>query len=298
MRIAVVHDRPTPPWSARQLIIALEQLGVTALYVRPSELCSVIDGERSYVAYTSTLTPFEVDGVLLRDIGFAVSLEVLLRRVDVFKHLEMTGIPVVNKVEALLTARDKYLSLLILARNGIRVPRTAVVEDVYAAMRFSQMWGQLVVKPMIGTMGFGAVKADSSDIVYVVGRTLQRVGQPIYVQQYIDKPNRDIRVFVVGEEVVAAYYRVQTSSTSWKTNIAQGAKPVPMNRVDKELEDIAIKAVKTLGLDYGGVDVAESGEGYVVLEVNASPNWRGLTLATGINPAYRLAHYIVEKAKR
>ena len=298
MRIAVVHDRPTPPWSARQLIIALEQLGVTALYIRPSELCSVIDGERSYVAYTSTLTPFEVDGVLLRDIGFAVSLEVLLRRVDVFKHLEMTGIPVVNKVEALLTARDKYLSLLILARNGIRVPRTAVVEDVYAAMRFSQMWGQLVVKPMIGTMGFGAVKADSSDIVYVVGRTLQRVGQPIYVQQYIDKPNRDIRVFVVGEEVVAAYYRVQTSSTSWKTNIAQGAKPVPMNRVDKELEDIAIKAVKTLGLDYGGVDVAESGEGYVVLEVNASPNWRGLTLATGINPAYRLAHYIVEKAKR
>ncbi len=297
LRIAIVHDAPSPPWSVRQLIIAAESRGHTALYLRPSNIVSVFGFGETGVFYTSSLSKLAVDAVVLRDLGFTATLESLLRRINVFQHLEFLGIPVVNSVRSLLTARDKYLSLLILSLNGVPVPRTAVVEDANTAMRIASQWGSVVIKPLIGSMGLGAVKTDDPDIVYTIARTLQRFGQPIYIQQYIEKPHRDIRIFVVGDDIVASYYRVQTSSNTWKTNISQGAKPVPM-KPDEELCRIALRATKVLGLHYAGVDIAESSEGYVVLEVNASPNWRGLTMATGINPAYHIIDYVVKLVKK
>ncbi len=295
MKIAIVHTRPTPPWSARQLILAFESLGASTTYLRPEEISSVFGGNEFDVLVRGTYQ-LDFDAFMLRDIGFSITIEQFLRRITVFKHIEMMGIPVVNPVEGLILARNKYLSLLMLSRNGIPVPKTAVVEDPYVAYRFAQSWGSVVIKPIVGSMGFGALKLEDPDVAFVVARTLAQLGQPIYVQQYVEKPNRDIRVFVVGSQVIAAYYRVQQGS--WKTNIAQGARAVPMNRMDSELSEIAIKSCKILGLHYAGVDIAETKDGYVVLEVNASPGWKGLTIATGINPAVHIAKYVIELARR
>ncbi len=277
-------------------MLAFEQLGVETLYLRPEQLASLFGRRDSRIVYTSTLGDVDIDAVLLRDIGFPVTLEIFLRRYTLFKHFELLGKPVVNPVDGLVTARNKYLSLLLLDMNGIPVPRTAVVEDVSSAMRIAERFGTTVIKPIVGSMGFGAIKVDNIDIAYVVSRTLSQVGQPIYIQEFVEKPSRDIRVFVVGNQVIAAYYRVQESS--WKTNIAQGAKPVAMNRIDPELEELAIKATKVLSLHYAGVDVAETRDGYVVFEVNASPNWRGLMVATGVNPATHIARYVVQLVRR
>jgi len=295
LKIAIVHTRPTPPWSARQLILAFESLGASTTYLRPEEISSVFGGNEFDVLVRGTYQ-LDFDAFMLRDIGFSITIEQFLRRITVFKHIEMMGIPVVNPVEGLILARNKYLSLLMLSRNGIPVPKTAVVEDPYVAYRFAQSWGSVVIKPIVGSMGFGALKLEDPDVAFVVARTLAQLGQPIYVQQYVEKPNRDIRVFVVGSQVIAAYYRVQQGS--WKTNIAQGARAVPMNRMDSELSEIAIKSCKILGLHYAGVDIAETKDGYVVLEVNASPGWKGLTIATGINPAVHIAKYVMELARR
>jgi len=297
IRIAVVADFPTPTWTARQLILALESLGAAAIYLRPSEVIASIEGGTSRFLIAPTMSEIHIDGVLLRDLGTAVTIELLLRRADVFRQMELSRIPVVNPVDAFLRARDKYLSLVILSLNGIRVPPTYLLENADAASRIVSEMGEAVIKPIIGSRGMGSVKLSDPDIAYVVSRTLVQLRQPIYVQKYIRKPNRDIRVFVVGDRVIAAYYRVQTGD-GWKTNIAQGAKPEPMKSVDKELEDIALKATKVLGLHYSGIDVAESDEGYVVLEVNASPNWAGLFRATGLNPAYHIAEYMLELVKK
>jgi len=293
IRIAIVHTRPTPPWSARQLMLALEGMGISALYMRPDQMVAEFgDGTNSVRMHHGQ----EIDGVILRDIGFSITIEQFLHRYALFKHLELVGKPVVNPVDSLILARNKYLSLLLLAYRGIPVPRTFVTEDPYAAYRMVQQMGRVVMKPIVGSMGFGALMLEDADVAFVVARTLAQLGQPIYIQKFVEKPNRDIRVFVVGERVVAAYYRVHTSS--WKTNIAQGAKPEPLEKTDPQLEELAIRCCKALGLHYAGVDIAESREGYVVLEINASPGWKGLVTATGINPATHIAQYVVELCRK
>ncbi len=293
IRIAVVHTRPSPPWSARQLMLALEGMGVSATYLRPDQMIAEFGGGVNTVRVQYHQ---DIDAFILRDIGFSTTIEQFLRRYALFKHLEMLGKPIVNPVDSIITARNKYLSLLILASKGIPVPRTFVTEDPYSAYRVAQQLGRVVIKPIVGSMGFGALMLEDADTAFVVARTLAQLGQPIYVQQYVEKPNRDIRVFVIGDEVVAAYYRVHANS--WKTNIAQGAKPKPLERIDPQLEELAIRCCKILSLHYAGVDVAESREGYTVLEVNASPGWRGLVTATGINPATRIAQYVVSLCKK
>jgi len=278
-------------------MLAFESIGVTTSYVRPSTLCSVFGMGENKVVTTPGLSRFDVDAVVLRDLGFSHPLELFLRRLNVFKHLEELGTPVVNSVESMITARDKYLSLLRLHSAGLPVPRTAVVEDAHAARRIAEEWGSVVIKPLIGSMGFGSVKADDPDVAFVIARTLQQLSLPIYVQEFIKKPGRDIRVITVGESVVGAMYRIQPSG-AWKTNVAQGAE-VKRAEVDEELEVLAVRATRLLELHYAGVDIAEHPDrGYVILEVNASPNWRGFMKATGINVAEHIARYVVELARR
>jgi len=297
MRVGVVADRPVPPWSARQIILALEQMGVEAVYLRPSDIASLIGNTHS-VMLTSTLRPAELDAVILRDLGVVTTVEMFLRRVDVFRHMELLGVPVVNPVESYITARDKFMSLCLLSKAGVPVPRTIVVEDYFTATRAVEMFSKAVIKPLIGSLGLGILRVDNPDMAYTVSKTLAQIKQPIYVQEYIEKPNRDIRILVIGDEIVTAYYRVQTSPYNWKTNIAQGAVAQPIEKLDEELKEYAFKALKVLNLYYAGIDFGESKNGYVLFEVNAAPQWRGIQRATGINPAKKLAELVIRLAKK
>lgn len=298
MKIAVISEHPSPTWSSRQIILALESLGVSTLYLKPYELVSVF-GEGEYsVLDLHTLKPIDIDGAILRDLGVSLTIENFLRRCNTIKHLELLGKPVVNPVESLIISRDKHLSLLLLAKAGLPVPRTIVLEDFTYIPRIVKTLGRTVIKPLIGGMGFGIVMTDDPDVAYTIARTLTQLKQPIYLQKYIEKPGRDIRILIIGEDTVAAYYRVQTKEGSWKTNVAQGAKPVPIPRLSSELEDLAFKAMKVLNLKYAGIDIAESDDGYFILEVNASPQWRGIQKVTNVNIALHLAKYLVSLVKQ
>ncbi len=270
-------------------------MGHRPVYVVNSFLSVAIDGDgcRVYVGQRC----FDVDAVIVRSIGRNLSLEVFLKRIAVLQQMEYDGIVVVNPVEGLLKARDKYMSLLVLSRNGIPVPRTLLTENSFTALHFlERISGRGVVKPLIGSLGLGSFYVDGTDMGFRVFSAVSSLGQPIYLQEYIEKKyGRDMRVFVVGERVVAAIYRI--SPNSWKTNIAQGAKPV-VAEIDKEVARMAIRATRVLGLEYSGVDIAEDSRGYFVLEVNASPQWRGLQKATGVDPAPYIVERVVELVKR
>jgi len=272
-------------------MLAFEELGVESMYLRVSKIVAGIIGNELKLMYAPSMNDLSFDAVLLRNLGYMTLLDQLLRRLDIFKQIESRGIPVINPADKLMLARDKYASLLLLREKGIRVPDTVVTEDVQTAVKIAEIWHDVVIKPIVGSMGLGSIRTSDPDVVYRVARTLLSLGQPIYIQKYINKPNRDIRLFVVGDKVIAAVYRIQPSGY-WKTNVAQGAK-VQALKPESELEDLAVKATKTLGLHYSGVDVVEGANGYAVLEVNASPNWRGLMKATGINPAKYIARYVV-----
>lgn len=223
-------------------------------------------------------------------------MEQLMKRVDTLEEIERNGTPIVNSTRAMLLARDKFGSLIRLSKNNIPVPPTALVEDPFEAMRLAEKWGEVVIKPVTGSLGLGSVKASDPDIVFRIAKAILSVNQPVYIQKYVKKPNRDIRAFVVGGRLLGAVYRI--SQESWKTNVAQGAV-VQVLRPTAEIEELAIKSTEILGLDYAGIDIVEDSEGgYKILEVNGAPLWKGFMSATSINPAKYIVEYLISKIKK
>jgi len=114
-----------------------------------------------------------------------------------------------------------------------------------------------------------------------------------YLQEFVPHGSEDIRVFVVGGEVVAAMLR---RGETWKTNVAQGAVGKPL-MPDDALREMSIQAAQAVGADYAGVDILPvEGGGYTLVEVNGIPGWRGLQKATGVDVAEHLAGLVLGQA--
>jgi ribosomal protein S6--L-glutamate ligase len=163
------------------------------------------------------------------------------------------------------------------------------------AYRASQKSPKIVYKPIVGALGYGSIKFDDSDMAFNAFAKLERLGNPLYIQEYLEKPSRDIRVFVLGDKVLASIYRI-SSVGKWKTNVAQGSKTQAV-KSSEEIEEISLKAVKTVGLIYAGVDIVETDKGPFILEINYSPSWQGLQKATDIKVAEHLARFAVDFLK-
>jgi ribosomal protein S6--L-glutamate ligase len=232
------------------------------------------------------------------DICFIHSLgsgthEQVTRRLSLLKHMEKTGTFVVNPVDALRAARDKYATMAALAQAGLPVPKTYVTEMAHWAYRKTRQLKQTVYKPITGSLGFGSMKFDNRDMAFNAYAQLERIGQPLLIQEYMethpDQPRRDIRAFVIGNKVVAAMERTAKSG-QWKTNIAQGAKPKPI-KLTKQHEKLAITATKTLGLTYAGIDLLENEKQTTILEANATPSWQALQEITKQNIVQQITKY-------
>jgi len=236
-----------------------------------------------------------IDLCFLRSFGSG-SFEQVTKRVSIMEHLELSGTFVVNSTQACRRARDKYSTMYALARAELPIPPTYVTEMAHWAYRASKGFKQVVYKPIMGSLGFGSMKFDNADLAFNAYTTLERLGQPLYIQEYVEKPGRDIRAFVLGERVIASIYRI-AQPTEWKTNVAQGAQAKAI-QLSSKLEKLAIKAARALGLLYAGVDIMEVRKKVVVLEVNGSPSWQGLQKATGVNVAEELVKHVINYIKR
>lgn len=236
----------------------------------------------------------EVPGAVLRHLGIFRDFEQFSYRVFAARALELAGTFVVNPVMGWLVASDKMASAMLLVKAGLPVPPTIVSENMFSAYRAVSSFGRSVVKPLRGSMGYGVFKLEDPDVAMHVFSMLTNLNKPFYVQRYVEKNGGDYRVVVVGGRAIGAEFR---RAEGWKSNVAQGAKPEPA-RLNKELEELAVKAVEALGLEYGGVDIAETKEGYYVFEVNPTMSWQGFKAATGINPAKHIVDHLVEKIKR
>jgi len=236
-----------------------------------------------------------IDLCFLRSFGHG-SCEQITKRVSMMEHLELSGTSMINPTYAYRKTKDKYSMIYTLARAGLQVPKTYVTEMAHWAYRASQELKQTVYKPIMGSLGFGSMKFDNVDLAFNAYTTLECLGQPLYIQEYLGKPNRDIRAFVLGDSVIASMYR-EVLPQQWKTNVAQGAKTSPA-KLSIELQDFAVKASKTLNLLYAGVDILETDQGPVVLEVNAAPSWQGLRRTTGIDIADKLVVFALDHLRK
>jgi len=239
----------------------------------------------------------EITGVnlcLLRSFGPG-SYEQVTKRVSMIEHLESSETLVVNPTRAYQKTKDKYSMIFTLAATGLPIPQTYVTEMAHWAYRASRNFREIVYKPIVGSLGFGSMKFSDRDMAFNAYKRLESLGQPMYLQEYLEKPSRDVRAFVVGEKVLASIYRIARAG-EWKTNVAQGGKNKSM-KLSGELRELALGAVEALELIYAGVDILETERGPVLLEVNASPSWQGLQKATGVDVARQIVRYIVNLAK-
>jgi len=283
--IGLLYDRIR--WDEKALINASKKANVA---IKP------IDCKKIYI-------DLEDSGDIEKRLGSVVLQRCVshFRGLHVASILESMGLSVINPFQVSLVCGNKLYTTLALIKAGVPTPKTMMAFDPEAALEALDAMGYpAVLKPVVGSWGrlVSIVKDRESAEAIIEAREEIRNSllQIYYVQKFVERPPRDIRVLVIGDEVVAASYRY-SSKGEWRTNVARGgvSKPCPMT---PELEDVSIKASKAVNGGVVAVDCMEGPDGLLVHEVNSTVEFRGLSSTTNIDIAGKIIEYVVEAAKR
>jgi RimK family alpha-L-glutamate ligase len=271
LRVGVLGSATS--WHGRQLLSALRARGHEASPIAPTRLRSQVEADgRVRVLGADGGALDELDLLIVRGLPRG-SLEQVIFRVNALHVLAAGGVRCVNGPRALERTVDKSWASALLARAGLPTPPTICCERFEDAMAaFEQLGGDVVVKPLFGAMGNGAVRIEDRDLAHRVFRALALERAVYYVQRTV-APARNLRVLIAGGEVAGAMERV---SDGWRANVARGARPraVALGEAERSL---ALRAAAALEADIAGVDLLIGLDGEpVVLEVNGIPGWQAL----------------------
>lgn len=292
IRIAVVTAWPDDDWHSERLLRACRRRA-GAVAVDPASLGAVVEDEGVRVLVAGEPASGFDAFLLVRGFGRAGDPDV---QFEIYRALEGGGAIVVNRLDALLAAQDKFRSSVLLGRAGVATPPAAVAQTAADAEAALAALGEAVAKPVAGSLGDGIERVGEDDAGrrQVVARAAR--DGAVYLQAYVPHPGRDLRVFVVGGRARAAIAR-HAAPGEWRTNIAGGGRAEAVT-IGAELGATAEAAAAALGLDYAGVDLVEGPEGPVVLEVNGNPSWQGILEATGLDMAEVIAEHVLGRALR
>lgn len=200
----------------------------------------------------------------------------------VYTALGELGLPMVNAVPALLTARDKPRCSWLLARAGVPTPPVVAVQTLAEGLAALGELHLAVAKPPYGSLGIGVARVAAGRTAAgraaraLLDRMLRRHGM-LYLQRW--REGQDVRLFVVGDQVISAVTRTPRRG-DFRGNAHQGGHLAAV-RPAAATARLAVRAARALGLEYAGVDVLEGASGPTVLEVNGTPRWDGIHRATG-----------------
>ena len=292
MKILVLHGSK-PSKNSTEMVEAAQDMGYTVLAGPTSDVSSMIsqEGSRFWLG-RDEVTDFDL--CFLRSFGPG-SVEQATRRISMMEHMEVAGIKVINSTYPFRRSRDKYATQYTLQAAGIPIPKTFTTESLARAYEETQEMIPVIFKPILSSMGRGSMKFDDTDLAYNAYKMLDRLYSPLIIQGFIETPGRDIRVFIIGDQCVGAVYKYIPDG-HWKSNVAQGGKMVEEEMTPAIIE-LGFKATRAMGLDYCGVDILESPDGPVVLEVNAAPGWQGLKEATSRDIAKLVVEYGVSQVE-
>lgn len=216
-------------------------------------------------------------------------------------YYESVGTHVVNTYEVQALCSDKALTTLRFAQKKVPTPKTLLAFTPEAAMKAVEQVGYpAVFKPVVGSWARLLGKANDRDAAMGIIEHREELGgymhKVYYVQEHVNKPGRDIRAFVVGDEVIGAIYRTSAKG-EWITNTARGgiASNCP---VTPELREACLKAADAVGGGIFGVDVFESERGMLVNEINHAVEFRNSVAPTGVDIPGRIIDYTIKAAKR
>ncbi len=287
MKISILGNEGS--WYVDELSRASVRRGHACQRVDFRTLTSSVDGTSIDISGDDH-SLFETDAIIVRTMPPG-SLEQVVYRMDVLLQLHQAGKTVLNHPRAIECAVDKFLTTSRLAAAQIPVPRTIVCETTDQAMgAFQTLGGDVVVKPIFGAEGRGIFRLSDPDLAFRSFRTLERLNNVLYIQEFIHHEGYDVRVMMLNGQILGAMKR--TNLTDFRTNIARNGSAATHLVTDEEAH-LALSAARTVHACFAGVDLLYdlAGRCYVI-EVNAVPGWRAFAQATQIDVADRVIEYL------
>ena len=216
--------------------------------------------------------------------------------------LEFMGFMVINKFKVGETCGNKLITSLTLAKSDVPTPKTHFAFSAESAIEVINTTGfPVVLKPIIGSWGRGVFPIRDEEVANMIIEMRKENDNPLsriyYVQEMIKRPPRDLRCIVVGDKIVAAIYRYSVEN-EWRTNVSRGGK-AELAPITNELEDIALRAAKSVGGGILGVDLMEDEKrGLLVHEVNNTVEFRGASNVSESDIAGAMIDYALTIAKK
>ncbi len=290
MKIAVLSRNPKL-YSTRRLVEAGEQRGHTMMVIDHSKCDLVIEKKNPHILYNGKVLE-GIDAIIPR-----IGASITFYGTAVVRQFEMMKVFTSTESVALGRSRDKLRSLQILARAGLGLPKTVftnysknvseVIEGVGGA--------PMVIKLLEGTQGVGVVLAETSNAAESVLDAFNGLKVRVIAQEFIkEAKGSDIRAFVVDGVVVGAMKRTSKEG-EFRSNLHRGGTAQVIELTDEE-ENAALKAAHVMGLGVAGVDMLQSKDGPLIMEVNSSPGLEGIETATGVDIARSIIRYIERNA--
>jgi [lysine-biosynthesis-protein LysW]---L-2-aminoadipate ligase len=216
--------------------------------------------------------------------------------------LEQIGLPVVNSFSVSEICGNKLITTLILKKNNVPTPKTTFAFSTESARECMKKLGfPLVVKPIIGSWGRGVYQIKDQSMADMMLDSRQEndnsFSRIYYFQELINRPSRDIRCIVIGDQIVASVFRY-SSENEWRTNVAVGGR-TEVAPLTSELKEIVLKASNAVGGGILGVDLMEDKErGYLVHEVNNTVEFRGASAVCKSDIAGAMTDYLVKMSSK
>jgi len=286
MKIAIL-SRNSKLYSTKRLIETAVERGHEVIVVDHLKCTIELEKKNPRIFYDGEYLD-DIDAIIPR-----IGASVTFYGTAVVSQFEMMNVFSVTKSLALMRSRDKLRSLQLLAKAGVGLPKTVFTnysKDVNHVIE-SVGGAPLVLKLLEGTQGLGVVLAETHNAANSVIEAFNGLKARVIAQQFIkESGGADIRVFVVDGVVVGAMKR-QGKKGEFRSNLHRGGSATIIELSDAE-EIAALKAVKAMGLGVAGVDMLQSSNGPLVLEVNSSPGIEGIEVATKKDIAKEIIKYI------
>ncbi|WP_068072919.1 30S ribosomal protein S6--L-glutamate ligase [Novosphingobium lentum] len=251
--------------------------------LNPLSLTLEIDARQSRLYLGGAELP-HYDAVIPR-IGTSINFYGLA----VLRQLQSAGSVSLNDAAAVALAQDKLASMQRLAAAGVPMPATAFAHSPRETDHLLRLVGgaPAIIKLVEGTQGVGVVLGETEKSARSVVEAFRKARIDLMIQHYVgEAQGRDLRVFIVGGEIVAAMER-QGADDDFRSNLHRGGTAVPAVLSEAEARE-ALRAVAAIGLELAGVDILRSDRGPLVIEVNASPGLEGIEATTGMDLASRI----------
>jgi [lysine-biosynthesis-protein LysW]---L-2-aminoadipate ligase len=281
-KVSITFDRLR--WEEKALSDAAVALGLEASLVDVKGLVFHLPSKPSELG----------DAVLQRCISHYRSLLVS-------RTLEGAGVSVINRYSVAEVCSNKLATSIALSRAGVPNPKTVVAISAEMVEKAAEELGYpVVMKPFSGSWGRMVTIVRDRPTLQSLVEYKEELANPAehmyYLQKYIERPPRDIRAIVAGDELVACVHRYAPEG-EWRTNVARGGTSKAF-APDPELKEVIHRASGAVGGGILGVDAMESPDGYLVHEVNNTVEFKGAQSAVETDIPRKLMGYVADSVRK